>query len=315
MSEAFIGSFIRQRREDLGLSQYQLCEGICGLTTMSRLECGSQTPSRNVVNALLQRLGLPSDRYLTLLNRNEIEINALKDDIQAKQILHQHAIGPEKDNIRFAALGEIAQLEKLCPIDDNLTKQYILYHRTILGHEDGSWYSPEKRLAMLLNAIRLTVPRFEVSEINSFIYCMDEVKIINSIAHACEDLGEMQTALTIFKQLVQYIQSHFQDILNTRGELPMIAHNYARALNLCGQNTEALKAIETAHQACIKYRNYQMLPRILHTKAIIYHDLGNHEQGKRLYYQAYHVCMAIDDHRDLSLLCADANEQYGITFD
>lgn len=315
MSEAFIGSFIRQRREDLGLSQYQLCEGICGVTTMSRLERGSQTPSRNVVNALLQRLGLPSDRYLTLLNRNEIEINALRDDIRAKQILQQQAIGAEKDKIRLAALREIAQLEQLCPADDNLTKQYILHHKTVLGREDGSRYSPEERLTMLLDAIRLTVPRFAVSEIHDFIYCMDEVKIINSMAHAYEDLGEMATTLEILRQLVQYIQLHFQDILHTRGELPMIAQNYARALNLSGQNTEARKAIETAHQACIKYRNYQILPRILHTKAIIYHDLGNHEQGKRLYYQAYHVCMAIEDHRDLTLLCEDARAQYGISFD
>lgn len=314
MSEAFIGSFIRQRREDLGLTQHQLCEGICGLTTMSRLECGNQTPSRNVVNALLQRLGLPSDRYLTLVNRNEIEINTLREDIRAKQILQQHAVGTEKSNIRRAALEQIAELEQLCSIDDNLTQQYILHYKTMLGKNDGSSYSPQERHSMLLTAIRLTVPRFEVDKINEFIYCLNEVKIINSMAHAYEDLDLMLTALEIYRQLVDYIQSHFQDILHTRGELPMIAHNYARALNLCKKNTEALEAIETARQACIKYRNYQMLPRILHTMAIVYHDLGNAELSKQLFLEAYYLCKVIDDHRNLELLCKDAEDQYGIVF-
>lgn len=315
MEEAFIGSYIRQRREDLGLSQKQLCEGICSPTTMSRMECGAQTPSRNVVNALLQRLGLPTDRYLSLVNRNEVEINALRDDIRAKQIMQQHAVEPEKEQIRQSARNQLARLELLCADDDNLTRQYILHYKTMLGREDGSRYAPEERLSMLLEAIRLTVPRFEIDKIGDFLYCMNEIKVINSIGHTYDDLGQLDTELEIDRQLVEYIKSHFQDILHTRGELPMIAHNYARALNISGQNEKAWKMVEEARQACIQYRNYQMLPRILHTAAIVQHDLGNEDRSRELYHQAYHVCKAIDDLRDLSLLQEDAWAHWGIRFE
>ena len=57
MREVFLGEYMKQRRLELGLTQEELCEGICEPITISRMENGRQTPSRNRINALLQRLG------------------------------------------------------------------------------------------------------------------------------------------------------------------------------------------------------------------------------------------------------------------
>ena len=73
-----LGEYIRQRRLDLGLTQEQVCAGICESVTLSRFENGKQTPSRNRINAILQRLGLPDDRYYALVTPEELEIEALK---------------------------------------------------------------------------------------------------------------------------------------------------------------------------------------------------------------------------------------------
>ena len=81
MKNVFLGEYIKQRRLDLGLTQEQLCDGICEPMTLSRLENGKQTPSRNRINALLQRLGLPDDRYFALLSKNELEMEALQKEI------------------------------------------------------------------------------------------------------------------------------------------------------------------------------------------------------------------------------------------
>ena len=47
MQEMLLGAYIRQNREAQGLTQKQLCEGICGPVTISRIENGQQTPSRS----------------------------------------------------------------------------------------------------------------------------------------------------------------------------------------------------------------------------------------------------------------------------
>ena len=40
-----LGEYIRQRRLDLGLTQEQVCAGICESVTLSRFENGKQTPA------------------------------------------------------------------------------------------------------------------------------------------------------------------------------------------------------------------------------------------------------------------------------
>ena len=86
MQEIFLGEYIKSQRLELGLTQEQLCEGICEPITLSRLENGKQTPSRNRINALLQRLGLPDDRYFALLSQNEMDISNLQEEILADSI-------------------------------------------------------------------------------------------------------------------------------------------------------------------------------------------------------------------------------------
>lgn len=45
MKNVFLGEYVKQRRLDLGLTQEQLCDGICEPMTLSRLENGKQTPA------------------------------------------------------------------------------------------------------------------------------------------------------------------------------------------------------------------------------------------------------------------------------
>lgn len=106
MKNVFLGEYIKQRRLDLGLTQEQLCDGICEPMTLSRLENGKQTPSRNRINALLQRLGLPDDRYFALLSKNELEMEALQKEIVACNANHRVEEG-------FETLKNLSRLQTM----------------------------------------------------------------------------------------------------------------------------------------------------------------------------------------------------------
>ena len=169
---------MKQRRLELGLTQEQLCEGICEPMTISRMENGRQTPSRNRINALLQRLGLPDDRYFALLSKREEEIAALQKEIIACSVQRNTAHGWEL----------LAQLEQITEPDDHVTRQFILRSKVILGKAEGQ-YSAEKQLQMLMEALRMTVPHFDLEEISSGLYSFEEVKIINQIAGVYTNLS------------------------------------------------------------------------------------------------------------------------------
>ena len=95
MQELFIGETIRQKRAEAGKTQEELCAGLCDPSTLSRIETGKQAPSRNVANALLQRLGLPHDRYYTFLTSNEAEADALRTKIDSCAVRFQQSLGSE----------------------------------------------------------------------------------------------------------------------------------------------------------------------------------------------------------------------------
>ena len=151
MKNVFLGEYVKQRRLDLGLTQEQLCYGICEPMTLSRLENGKQTPSRNRINALLQRLGLPDDRYFALLSKNELEMEALQKEIVACNATEKVPEGFEK----------LAQFEKLADPDDQIAQQFALRSRVLLGRLDGR-YTPLEQIDLLMQAIQLTVPRFDL---------------------------------------------------------------------------------------------------------------------------------------------------------
>lgn len=57
MAISKIGMIIRRRRTELGLSQEDLADGICAVTTLSRIENGERMPTQNHLEMLLQRVG------------------------------------------------------------------------------------------------------------------------------------------------------------------------------------------------------------------------------------------------------------------
>lgn len=301
MREVFLGEYMKQRRLELGLTQEQLCEGICEPMTISRMENGRQTPSRNRINALLQRLGLPDDRYFALLSKREEEIAALQKEIVACSVQRDTAHGREL----------LDQLEHITEPDDHVTRQFILRSQVILGKAEGR-YSAEEQLQMLMDALRMTVPHFDLEEISSGLYSFEEVKIINQIAGVYTNSGQNRKAIEILGQLEKYIRKHHQNILQSKGLLPLISHNYARALAIGKRYDEAIEIAESGRQSCIAYGHYQFLPGILAIAAECYHFLGEDSTSKKRYYQAYALYDALDERDELENVASEMRQYFNI---
>lgn len=307
MEKYFIGEIIRQKRTELGLKQCQLCEGICEPTTMSRIESGKQMPGLNTLKNLLQRLGLSDERYYALVSKNEMQIADLQTEIVSANVF--------KDPQR--GLPKIAELEELADPDDHLLHQFILRSKASLGkREDGQIvaYSLDEKLDMLFKAIRLTVPNFDIDAIEEGLYSIDEVKVINHIATVYSDLEQHEKAIRIYDQLLQYINKHFQNILQSGGLLPLVAFNYARELDLIGRYTDAIEIAETGWKACTQYGQYRYLAPTIAIIAECNHFLGDDSKSKEYYRQSYYIYKAVDDERGARVITAEAKKYFGEDF-
>lgn len=307
MKEFPIGEVIRQRRIELGLTQEELCEGIYEPPTMSRIETGRQTPSRTKLNVLLQRLGLPDDRYYALLSDNETKIADLQ-----KEIVSCNVLGKEKKGLEM-----INELEEIADPQDTTIQQFILRSKVILGKlENGEIkpYSFEQKLEILFQAIHLTSPRFNIEEIDRGLYGLDEVKVINQIALTYSRNDEHKKAIDIYYQLLRYIKEHFQNILQSGGLLPLVCYNYARELDLVKRYEDALEIAQLGWQACVQYGQYRNLPVIIALMAECYHFLNDDNKSIEYYRQAYYIHKAIGNEKSIGVIMSETKKYFGNDF-
>jgi len=313
MREQFLGEYIRQERLKRGITQEQLCAGICEPITVSRMENGKQTPSYSRICAFLQRLGLPDDRYFALLSKNEMEIKVLQDEITADVIRFERATPEKRPSIRTEGLKKLDELERLAEVDERIIQQYILSKKSIFGKPDGP-YSPEEQLELLLEALHLTTPDLDLEEINLGLYSLEETSLLNAIACDYAQMGQLKKAIDIYRQLLKYVQKHYCDLSRYAGKFALVAHNYTHTLLLDGRYDDALEIAELGWKVCVEYAHYQFLPGLLDLLGGCWFYKGDREKCIEYYRRAYYVYKAIGNERDCSLLEQSVKAQLGQGF-
>jgi tetratricopeptide (TPR) repeat protein len=195
-----------------------------------------------------------------------------------------------------------------------LTRQFILRSEVLLGRASAR-YSLQQQMDLLMQAIRLTIPQFDLSAINEFLYTFDEIKIINQIAIVYSDMEQHATAITIYQQLLAYIDKHYGEILGGSGLLPMVLHNYARELDFNKQYEACIGICEKGRRVCIQYANYQFFPGFLALMAESYHFAGKDDKSKECYLQAYYLYRALGNEASLNIVRKEAKEYLGLEFE
>ena len=305
MNTYYIGEIIRQKRIEKGLTQEELSEGICEHSTLSRIETGRQTPSKTVLNCLLEKLDLPSERYYAFVDEHDMEIENLKIEITACSVTHKREQG----------LQELAKLEKLVDKKDNINQQFILKTKVSLGKYEGEnviSYTDDEILDILFKAIKLTVPRFDIEEINRCLYCVEEIKIINHLAIVYERKGEQRISLEIWRQLLKYIKKNHHLAIRNKGVMSLVSYNYSRSLYLAKRYEEALEIAELGKSAAIDYGQYRHLPGIYSVMAECYFELGQHDLSREKYYESYYIFKGIGDVKQANIVKSDAKKNLNL---
>lgn len=305
MQEILIGEAIKRRRLELGLTQEKLCEEICEPITISRLENGRQSPSRNLVNALLERLDMPSDRYYALVSKDELET----EDLQAKIVYWDIRFEQTQDAQARAEAQKIHEaLQRKMKPDDRISRQLLLRSETILGKEDGP-YTPEEKQEMLFRAIRLTVPKFDLSHLEDGFYTANEIKIINQLALNYERLGNQPETIAVLRRLSAYMEQHCRCDRASKARQTMVLFNYANNLVSVGEYAQALSAAEKGRDICIECGHYLYFFGLLAVMAEAEYFLGNREKSEELYRQAYYMAKAMGHTRNAQMIQDQAREK------
>lgn len=311
MEKIPIGLLFRNRREAIGWSQERTSEGICSVPTLSRIENGGRMPSERHVRALMERLGIEDSRNLVPQAPYEEKLEDLQTEARARVIRFFQAAAPDKPALREEALVAFQTLEAFVDQGDFMAQQRIAGDKIVLGKEDGP-YSMKESVEILLRAIRLTIPGFDLKRIKEFRYTMEEAKLVNQIAAAYARGGEWEPALSIYRQLFTCLQGNASSSPRYAGHLAMVAANYARELAVCERYDEAITVAEKGRQVCARYGRYQHLPVLLALLANCHAHLNHREESHNLYEKAFYFYDEFGDKENLAHLKQDAIDTLGV---
>lgn len=306
MENIFLGNLIRRRREALNIRQDTLCSGICNTMTLSRLENGQQLPARHKIVAIMDRLGLPSDRYYAILSKNDENISILQSEINSLVVQAERETDNTTNKKIKQARKKIKLLENISEKSDNIIKQFVMSEELTLKKLENT-ISLDDQLNMAIQTLKITVPQINFNNITSFLLSLDEITLLNQISIIYSRKEQHDIAIQIYSQTFDYIQKHLDNTTYFASTLILIAHNYARELDLTQQYHKASAISQIGIHSCIEHEHYQFLPGLLHIQAEAWYYLGDDKKSLDLFYQAYNLYKSLGNTQGIILLQEDAN--------
>lgn len=118
---------LRTRREMFGLTQEQLCEGICSVKSLRRAEKGQTDMQRETLKKLLNRLGLSGQMQWSRLITSDREVIRMAEELA-------DYINDRKFSV---ASKQLESMKSRIDLDIPQNKQYFLEKQALLEFEQG----------------------------------------------------------------------------------------------------------------------------------------------------------------------------------
>lgn len=278
-----LGDLIKRLRKQKGLTQEELAGSKSALSTISRIENGSQIPSKQTFDYLINKLGENAERYYSILfSAADFEISEMIYEI--KQALNREEIEKAKK--------VIAEAESMEGFRENLSMQFLLSSKAIIKMAENE--NPDEIHMLLEKAIRITIPDFDESKIKELPLIFNEIVIVNKMATLYAIKGDMQKSTDLFFALKTCMERHYISAEERSKMYPTILYNLTKNLGLLERYDEASELCDIAKRECIRYSDYDTLPYITVNKACCLYVKGDKITSKQLFHQAYHTFLMMD---------------------
>lgn len=218
----YIGDVLRIRREMYGLTQKELCEGICSVRTLRRAEKKEANMQREALGVLLRKLGLSKEFQRARLVTNDREVLRLRKEILICR--------NNRDFIKCRELLNQIQCRISLEIPEN--RQYLKDLEASLDWKEGKISNEEfaireeKALQCTLNTAKLTrideiyLTELEILCIRKIISILEGAekrKCIDFLVHLCDQIWKKDTlsdCIAMYEHIMPFVASD----LGNRGE-------------------------------------------------------------------------------------------------
>ncbi|MCL2603135.1 MAG: helix-turn-helix domain-containing protein [Defluviitaleaceae bacterium] len=276
----YFGEIIRTIRNQKGMSQDALADGICDISTLSRIENNHQEPHPNLRDLLLERLGIPPSLFPSSKAKYDIKLLELKYEINQQLIHGRH------DKVK-RLLAEIERIPNL----DFIYLQHIKYVRAIMLMKN----KPKEAFEALKEAASMSVKDLSPDKIMEQVLTQDEINMFRNMAICLERMEKNCDAVKMLYALKKYIEIKINDKEGIAPTYAAILFSLSSWEGKAENREEALWLCEEGINCCVEYGTYFSYAGLLYNRAYNLIKLGRKDEAHDSTKCAYYLCKVRDN--------------------
>ena len=301
MNYVSIGGIIREYRKRAGLSQAALCDGLCELPTMNKIENGRQNPNKKLLDALLQRLQVP------------LALNIPVSDIDFERTRIENQIIASFSHNEFDIYVYLMQYKSVNIDMDKFERQFYLFAHSVYEYKINKNYL--EAIKGLHEAIAITFPLYsDGCDLQNHLFTSTEFSIINNIAICLYFLKEIDTAINVMEQLATCIENRYLESDIYACKYPMIAYNLSLWLGITKQYEKSLLFSRKGIDCCIKCERYAALSGLLYNSGFTLVMLKRKEEAIDNLKKSLAFDSILQNNQSLSSSIRDIEKTFGNDF-
>ncbi len=315
MADYRAGDVIRLTRNAVGMSQEELCDGICSVQTLSHIENNKHRIKPDTYRQLMEKMGRGVHNNCAVCMGKDmslLEEYPLFEDAMAKRDYHT----AERYLMRIR--------EK---ISDYVTdRQYLKRVESILAYNMGT-IGVQEHMQQLGEALAMTIPDYECYLRDGkrdivFPYREQEILILMEIGNTYYAMCDMDEAIRVYETIIRSLDAGYMDVKNAE-ELKLITlANLARPLGKLGRYEEALAKASEGLKMAVSCGYAHALVELLMgvagnrlklTKTMEDSEMQKQElrEIKRMMRQAYYIAAARKDAYNRKLINENLRYHFG----
>jgi transcriptional regulator with XRE-family HTH domain len=277
-----IGEIIKALRKERKMNQTQLAGDIMDRSTLAKIESGKLRISKDMVDYLFNRMGYDAKQFFPfLLSKQDFEAYELRNAFTTASI--------RRYTDEMIVL--LRQMEGMDIFKSGLHRQHLLLKKAnVCLRIKGDDYAAATDF--LMEAIKITLPRFDSTMIHTYLLGSDDHEIIAMLARIKFETGEHDAAINMMKKLAQNIRNRVIDAYEKARSLNFVLYNLSRYFGQTGRYREELEVCNEAIESGEKHRAYGHLPQLNFNKAYAMKELKmDNDEITRLLYRAYYCAL------------------------
>lgn len=231
-----VGNMLHELRENLGIRQIDLIEGIMSISEFSRIEAGEKEADYIVLSTIFERLGKSIDKLELVVSDENYRMLCLQEEIQEALYIRNYQKFEKKLN----------EFKLYVKRKNSIHHQYVMQMQAICAFfQDGNI---EKCLDIFIQAIELTFSNWKLLKNDKVYLSTQEWKNILIIAHLQILSNKQEQGYRLLNWACKCIEENITD-----GEQKVKI--YPHAMLLLGNIEYIRNHVQRAYDLCQKGKN------------------------------------------------------------